>query len=292
MAALLGGCSGGGGDTGSSTLRLAVADAPVDGAVEVVVKFSGVELKPQSGEAYSIDFDSPQQVDLLATAGGQAYVLIDEEGLPVGDYNWIRLKVIADADTFDSYIVMEDGNRYPLYVPSGDESGLKLNNPFSIPQSGVRSVVVDFDLAHSVVKPEGQDAYKLKPVLRVVDADAVGAVSGAVSADLLDDEGCAANPATGDGVAVYLYAGATAPTGDLGSADAPLAASGLSLDADSGSLTYFLAWLPVGSYTLAVSCQAVNDDPEADDAIEFVWVENGIAVTAGQTTTVNLPGTN
>jgi hypothetical protein len=43
-------------------------------------------------------------------------------------------------------------------------------------------------------------------------------------------------------------------------------------------------------YTLAFTCQAAQDNPDqADAAVTFSPVESAITVTAGQTTTVDLP---
>jgi len=54
-ATLLAAC--GGEDDGSATpktgtLKVGITDAPVDFADQVVVQFSGVELKPRDGEAF------------------------------------------------------------------------------------------------------------------------------------------------------------------------------------------------------------------------------------------------
>ena len=61
-AALLVGC-GGGGDP-ARLRRQAVAritDAPVDDATAVVVKFTAIELKPESGDAFTIDPSIPRR---------------------------------------------------------------------------------------------------------------------------------------------------------------------------------------------------------------------------------------
>ncbi len=50
-----GGSSSSGGETGQ--VSLAVTDAPVDDAVEVVVRFTHVELQPADGDRVRIDFD-------------------------------------------------------------------------------------------------------------------------------------------------------------------------------------------------------------------------------------------
>ena len=97
IAAALSGCGGGGGGGSASTgtLSLSITDAPVDEADAVIVEFTGVEIKPSGGSSISFDFDTPQQIDLLALTGGTAEILLNGETLAAGDYEWLRLKVNA-----------------------------------------------------------------------------------------------------------------------------------------------------------------------------------------------------
>lgn len=62
-------CDSGGDDTGS--VSVGVTDAPVDGATNVWVEFTGVTLKHKhegKGEI-SFDFTTPRVIDLLALQG-------------------------------------------------------------------------------------------------------------------------------------------------------------------------------------------------------------------------------
>lgn len=172
---LISGCGGDSG-SGTGTLNLGITDAPVDGAKEVVIKFSGVELKPASNNAFSINLDVPQQIDLLNLQSSDFEFLANNATVPAGDYEWMRLKVIADQNTMDSYIIFTVGGaQYPLYVPSGNQTGLKLNNGFTVPEDGVLNLTVDFDLRKSIVDPKNAaTAYKLKPVLRLVQNENAG----------------------------------------------------------------------------------------------------------------------
>lgn len=52
----LGGCSGGDGAADGS-LSLDVTDAPIDGAANVWVQFSGVKVRAADGTSVSFDFD-------------------------------------------------------------------------------------------------------------------------------------------------------------------------------------------------------------------------------------------
>lgn len=123
--ALLAGCGGGSGGTSeplSGTLSLAVTDAPVDDVSEVVVQFTGVRVKPRSGEAIEIDFGAPLNIDLLSLTGENSATLLNGEPLPAGEYDWIALEVNAELDTeFDSYVLANDGGMIELEVPSGSQ---------------------------------------------------------------------------------------------------------------------------------------------------------------------------
>jgi hypothetical protein len=62
-------------------------------------------------------------------------------------------------------IVDTNGIRYPLTIPSGAESGLKIKVNKSL-NASIETLIIDFDAALSIIK-EGNGEYKLKPVLRV-----------------------------------------------------------------------------------------------------------------------------
>lgn len=277
----------GGGTAGTGQLKVSVADAPVDGATAVVVKFTGVEVKPKEGPSRSFDLAVPQQVDLLATANGTAFVLLPSVTLDAGEYEFIRLKVVSDRNTTDSYIDLNDGSRAPLFVPSGSESGLKLNNGFVVPAGGLMAVIVDFDLRRSIVKPQGQEAYTLKPVLRLVDESRVGLITGTVAAANITAAGCTGDVNTGAGNAVYIYPGTVTTADDVGGSGAqPLVGGLVKFDSSTATYRYTVAYLPAGPYTAAFTCQANGDDPEADNAIVFTTPVN-TGVAAGSTTTLN-----
>ena len=133
-AAALAACGGGGsGDEPAyGKLSLGVTDAAVDGAEHVVVEFTGVEIKAVNDASPEVfDFAAPRKIDLLALEGGGSEILLRDELLPAGDYEWIRLKVNAGRTASDSYVDLEDGTRHALFIPSGNQSGLKLIRGFT-----------------------------------------------------------------------------------------------------------------------------------------------------------------
>jgi len=286
-AALLVGCGDSNTANTSGTLNLSVTDAPIDGAAHVWVEFTGVELKPQSGPAFSIDFGAgnEKQIDLLSLQGSSSEPLISNQDVAAGNYNWVRLKVNAQSNTLDSYIELNDGWQFSLWIPGGGETGLKLIRGFTITSGGVSNLTIDFDLRKSITAPTAFTDYYLKPALKIVDNSEVGQISGTVSADFFSDPNCSADASasTGAGAAVYLYSDANATTGDSGSANEPLSSVLISLNTTRGELEYEFGFVDAGEYTLALTCEASDDDPEAINNISFNSQEN-ITVVLDETT--------
>ncbi len=287
-------------DNPDGRFSLAVKDAPVDSAEAVVVEFTRVELLDAAGDAaLSFDLDPPQAIDLLSLQGTNSELLVADQVVPVGEYPEIRLQVATEnancrnlVAPFSSYITV-DGVDYPLVVPSGGSSGFKVKGPITVATGGLASYVVDFDLRKSIAARGNSGCYNLKPVLRVVDTAEVGTLSGIVDASLLADSECTADPVTGAGAAVYLFAGADAVPDDVdGDETDPLTSALLTpLDDGSGDFRYEVGFLLAGDYTAAFTCTASADDPETDDAtgnpadtVTFAQVQN-VRVDADATTT-------
>ena len=275
LAACSGGGDGGGGDTGR--LSLGVTDAPVDEASSVVVQFSGVAFK-RAGSAPEIVqglTPSPRQLDLLQYQGGRAALLLDGVTLPAGDYEWVRLIVDNAPGVRDSYIVRTSGEECELRVPSGAESGLKLNRGFTLPADGSLALTIDFDLRKSIHAPPGQQGttaactqgYLMRPTLRIVEDANVGAIAGQVASALVTEE-CLPK--------VYIFSGSGITPDDIEEAtgaDAdPLVVASVAVQNGSTSYPYRAAFLPPGSYTAAFTCD--DDDATADDTLEFIGTQN------------------
>jgi Domain of unknown function (DUF4382) len=282
----LGACGGGSGASDTGQMKLAVADAPVDGAQAVVVKFTGIELTADSGNPVQITFPQPKSIDLLNQSGTASAVLFDQP-IPAGSYGQIRLMVVADGDPGNSYIMLSDGTMHGLQVPSGFETGLKLVSGFIVSSSGVVDYTIDFDLRKAITCPPGQSpACILKPTEKLVDNTTVGNIQGAVDISLIP---------TGCSPAVYLYSGTVSAPEDMNSSAAPgdtnqPVASKLLVANTSTPYYYQFTFLSPGTYTVAFTCQGAQDNPDQPDSVvTFNPVQTGIAVTANQTTTVNVP---
>jgi len=263
-------------------LTLRVTDSPVTSAKRVVVEFTGVEIKARDGGDTEVFDFAPRQIDLLALDGGGSEILLSDEDLPAGEYEWIRLKVNAGRNASDSFIELDDGSIHPLFIPSGNQTGLKLIRGFTIGAGSTHNFTIDFDLRKSVIHPPGLgEPYLLKPVLRLVNNLEVGTINGTVAPELIV-EGCVP--------AVYLYTGADVVPDDIGSATSPLATTAVRLDDATGAYRFRVAFVPTGSHTLAFTCGADDDGAETDDALTFSAPKN-VTVSAGQTTTVEFAAT-
>lgn len=285
---ILASCGGGGSTGGTGQLNLNITDAPIDEAANVVVTFSGLSIKPEDGPAIDINFEDPdgnpetKSIDLLSLQGANSLNILDNYTLPAGRYNWIRLHVVASETTYDSYIVLQQGgNQYPLYVPSGDQTGLKLNRGFTILDGRVATFTIDFDLRKSIVEPGNNSiAYKLKPTLRIVDDENMGHVTGTVGPVTAGDASCAGK--TYADFAVYAFTGAGIVPDDIDGIDPdPVSSSKLAND-----FSYGIGFLEQGDYTLAVTCEAIDDNIDSDDPIDFV-VSKNVSIIAGQIITEN-----
>ncbi|MDH3979190.1 MAG: DUF4382 domain-containing protein [Gammaproteobacteria bacterium] len=256
------GCGGGGASTGS--LSVAITDAAVDNADNVVVEFFGVELQPASGELITYDFTeqcsldpASCQIDLLALNGGVSELILDNETVPSGEYSWLRFMVNASPNVRDSYIVV-NGEEFELQIPSGAESGLKLNQGFVVPAGGSADFTVDFDLRKSVHDPVGSSDYLLRPALRIVDNSLVGTLTGNVDASFFAGGLCSG--------AVYVFFGGTvdAPDDEDGEGGGPDPITSV-LVPDDGVYAYTVSFLSEGDYHIAFTCDAAADDPAVDD---------------------------
>ena len=291
MALFLVACGGGGGGDGSAStgsLSLSIADAPVDMADEVWVEFSGVELQHSGGERIMIDFtvgpDGPCfvdptacQIDLLALTDGASEFLLKNEEVPSGKYSWARLHVNAELGVRDSYIMI-GGMEYEMVIPSGAESGLKLNRGFVVPAGGAADFTIDFDLRKSVNNPKGltymgSDVYKLRPTLRTVDNAQVGVLMGTVDPLLITAE-CSG--------AVYVFNSGATPDDEDGDEGDPITSALLGDDQ-----SYKVPFLTEGDYVAAFTCNA-DIDEETDDAVVFLS-EAPVTIIAGENTFQNFP---
>lgn len=120
---------------------------------------------------YSIMEDSIT-VNLLDYQNG-AVLELGETELEAGQYNQIRL-ILGNNNS-----VVIDGVTHSLTTPSSQQSGYKLNVNAEIEEDQTYELVIDFDASQSIVVT-GAGGYILKPVLRTVNLQEDGSISGTV----------------------------------------------------------------------------------------------------------------
>ena len=179
-AALLLVACGGGGSTGlgggvapsTGSLVVRMHDHPIESAdhVYVTIESVGVFKTVDGQEVHETVTSVPGQYDLLDLQHGVEAVLGGGEFAP-GDYHSIRLFVARDskhdiktlpADQLKNYIVVE-GVPYPLLVPSGEQTGIKLGKNFTIAAGVTTVLTLDFDVRKSIHACGRNHVYRLKP---------------------------------------------------------------------------------------------------------------------------------
>ena len=292
LTTLLSACGGGGGGNGTAngTLSVQITDASVDGVSGVHVQFDGITVKPRDGSQLQFPF-SAKTIDLKALDGDNTETLINNQTLPAGEYNWIRLDVNADCDgEWDSFVDQVGGGQIELRVPSA--RGLQLGNGFVITDNQNTSFVIDWNLRMGLTDPVGSDCYKLKPSLRIVDMTQHGTIAGTIDSSLIGGD---VNTLAGN--VVYIYEGAGVVPDDIDGIDPdPVTTADVKFNAETGNYEYMAAFLSPMDYTVAFTADGQNDvipDPDmpeiaADEVITFTPGQT-TTVVDGQTSTVSFP---
>lgn len=159
-------------DTKSSypySVKMTDAPGPYDA---VNVDIQGVEVTGETGETFSLNV-VPGIYNLLDFSNGVS-TLIATDTLEIAKVEQIRL-ILGTNNT-----VVLNNVTYPLSTPSADQSGLKLQVHQTLQAGILYSVLLDFDANKSIVDL-GNGSYKLKPVIRTIEAAISGTIKGKLS---------------------------------------------------------------------------------------------------------------
>jgi hypothetical protein len=237
---------------GSARFSLYMIDAPVVDADEINITINSVSVNGPDGW---VDLTvTPHRYNLLKLMNNAGVTLADQD-LPNGDYGEIRLVIECEGDQAPEIVI--DGVSFPLKVPSGCTSGLKLKGEFSMAAGHKTVLIMDFDMQKSVHET-GNGKYMLNPVVRFIQADAAGNITAEVM------------PVVPRTILYAFRAGAF--TGDNFDD-----AEDLTIIREDGSLT--LAALPAGNYDVVAVAVGYKS---------AVYAE-GIAVEAGNDTALENP---
>jgi hypothetical protein len=162
-------------ETGQGQLKMTMVDAPAAyNEVNIVVTRVEVHIADSdSNSGWFVINDNATTYDLLTLRNG-ASVILGNNSLDAGHYTQIRLIIGTGSN------VVVDGITYPLEIPGGEQSGVKLNHQFEIQSGLIYELLLDFDADRSIV-PTGNGQYKLKPVIRLVPTVISGSISGHIN---------------------------------------------------------------------------------------------------------------
>lgn len=161
---------------GMGNLEVRLHDAPVD-YEEVNVFIERVEVNNTSGEeGWKVISEPNQLYNILELVNGEFEVLADVS-LEEGTYPQIRLILSRDGHS-----VVINGEQHSMFVPSGAQTGIKLNVNLEIVEGENYTLLLDFDAQRSVVKTGNAPSpgYLLKPVIRASNLAETGNIGGIV----------------------------------------------------------------------------------------------------------------
>jgi hypothetical protein len=272
--------SGSGAGAGSGTLRVLLTDKPfpIEFIQSAIVTLTRVEVRkaettetesetntttqpaartqPATEDEDDHDDDGSfitifedaagKSFDLITLRNGRTNLLADVD-LPAGTYTQMRLVVTAGE------VTLTDGRTFPLKVPSGEQSGIKLNFTFEVKDGEQTDLLLDVDLSRAfkpipggkIDKPDQIKQFHFSPsvAMRLINLLEAGSISGMVT-----DAG--GNP-VGE-VTITAYQDETEVTTTTTEADG----------------TYMLVGLTTGTYKLVFSATGYADAEAADIAVE------------------------
>ncbi|WP_324674029.1 DUF4382 domain-containing protein [Hymenobacter sp. GOD-10R] len=173
-------------DSNMAKMEVRLTDAPGDYKAvtldvrQVEVNVKGDDIDPKGWQTLTLL--KPGAYDVMSFTNGNSALLTSAD-FPAGRISQIRLVLGTN-----NYVTTKDGQVYDLKTPSGQTAGVKLKVDADLSKNVTYALVLDFDVAKSVVergswKP-GQDKkerFLLKPVIRTVANAVAGGIKGMVT---------------------------------------------------------------------------------------------------------------
>ena len=162
-------------DDENARIQVLLTDAPGD-YEEVNIDIQDVQINRTEGTSTgweSIDIENKGVYNLLELTNGLD-TLLGTLSLPSGRISQIRLVLGTNNSVKVSGAVKE------LTTPSAQQSGLKINLQQTLKDGVTYRILLDFDVARSIVA-RGNQTYSLKPVIRAIVEATTGGIRGDIS---------------------------------------------------------------------------------------------------------------
>ena len=158
---------------GKGQLKITMVDSPAQyDQVNIEVTRVEVHMADSSEGSWMVINPVPHTYDLLQLTNG-ASVVLGDTFLTAGHYTQIRL-VLGEGSN-----VVINGDTIPLIIPSGMQTGIKLNHAFDIEPGNLYELMLDFNAERSI-HVTGNGEYMMDPVIRVMPMVISGSISGQV----------------------------------------------------------------------------------------------------------------
>jgi hypothetical protein len=144
-----------------------ILDKEVTAVNIFVTKVQVRQVAEENDEAGWITFpEINEEFNLLWLQNGNTVSLGDAD-IPVGTYTELRLHVSEENNTIE--LEGDETKQYPLKIPSGTSSGVKIKYTFTISEGDSTVITLDFDAQQSVkaVGDGDDEGYQLHPVIMV-----------------------------------------------------------------------------------------------------------------------------
>lgn len=266
---------------------LAVSPAgPTITAVSLAIP--DVDFEDSDAAVHSFDTERSDAFDVLQhysddDAGNDADTFkLFSDNSAKGDYVAVR----AQFDVSNASVTTRDGTQYPLsLVAQPDDQHYALN----VGKNDKANLILTLELSFSLIDDtSGSGGYQLQPVIRVARSDTEGTISGTIATSVVQASACRAGRSAGVGVAAYLYDGSGVTPTDYFRSDTlvnvkqPIAAAFVQYSATTDAYAFEIDHIVPGTYTIAWTCQADNENPIADDQLVF---NNSADATVGTSAT-------
>jgi len=278
--------SGAAGDVGAeaTTIRILLTDAPNPAIGEALVDIGRVEILSADDDGHIVlSEDGTDGFVNLLDLQGDATRPIAEADIEPGSFSQLRLFVeAARVKLADGYSFRDGSTEMDLKVPSGAQTGIKLNlrsedgGPLEV-VPGETVLVLDFDVSESFVllgnpnTPAGIRGVNFKPTIRVTGYDVAASISGTISTAL-------------EGMSVEGLTVRATPT-DPGTVAGYQSETGTAVTDEGGA--YTISYLVPGSYEVTVDLEpGLGTDPESRSVI----LANSEAATGADFEIIDITG--